>query len=267
MTMMTATSTAARTIALLLAAFALTPSGALASGVRHTHARIRSRSHGRHAPLIRGKGYGSASSRVFPARAATVSSVQITDTGKIGILGVGVSTHSEIVTVAGPPEAEIERAERSEDPYEALGYNCIPGNSSHPDLSRIELIFFPPTEEDISGVPTQACLTVFYIDESKRTLAAFATTSSSYRESNGLRVGIATRAADRRTHARATGGCIDALRLRTRQASLTALIDGSKDVARRHDGNTELLAKGGHVSEIVITAATDELGLFDCIDS
>lgn len=199
--------------------------------------------------------------------AATSPLVQITNTGGIGPLSVGASTHSEIVAFAGQPEADAQGAERSEHPYEALGYNCIPGMSNHPDLSRIELTSSTPTEEDISGVPTQACLTVFYIDESKSALAVFATTSSSYRENNGLRVGLATQTADRRAHTRAIGGCLDAFSFRTRHASLTALIDGGKDVPHRHNGNTELIVKGGHISEIVITAATDELGLFDCIDS
>jgi hypothetical protein len=202
------------------------------------------------------------------ARLAAISSpVQITDTGKIGPLSVGVSTRSEIVAFAGPPEAEAQRAERPQDPYEALGYNCIPGTSSHPDLSRIELTSSPPTEEVTSGVPTQACLAVFYVDENKGALAVFATTSSAYRESNGLRVGLATHTADRRAHTRAIGGCIDALHLQGGHVSLTALIYGGKDMAHRHNGNTELVVKGGRIGEIVITAATDELGLFDCIDS
>jgi hypothetical protein len=199
--------------------------------------------------------------------AATSSPVQITDTGRIGPLSVDASTRSEIVTFVGQPEADVQGAERSEHPYEALGYNCIPGMSNHPDLSRVELTPSPPTEEDISGVPTQACLTVFYIDESTGALAVFATTSSFYRENDGLRVGLATHTADQRTHTRAIGGCISALRFQTHHATLTALIYDGKDVTHSHNGKIELIVKGGRVGEIVIVAATDELGLFDCIDS
>jgi len=65
MTLMTATAKAARSMALLLAgiaAFALAPSGALASTHRRGHTRTKTHSHKRHAPLTRGEGYGSGSS-------------------------------------------------------------------------------------------------------------------------------------------------------------------------------------------------------------
>lgn len=62
MTLMTETAKAVRTMALLfagIAAFALVPSSALASTHRGSH---KTHSHKRHAPLTRGKGYGSGSS-------------------------------------------------------------------------------------------------------------------------------------------------------------------------------------------------------------
>ncbi|MFI4990995.1 MAG: hypothetical protein ACHQHO_08825 [Solirubrobacterales bacterium] len=188
------------------------------------------------------------------------SSVVISDTGAIGRLHLGVSTAADVVAFAGSPEAEDQGEERSGEPYRELGYECRPAVLGRVDLTHIELV---------AADPRQACRTVYFVDLTKGELALLATTSGRFRDGHGIRVGMATRTADRRAHKRAIGGCLDALRFRTRKASLTALIYGAgRPVVRRlAGGSTELVVKGGHVGELWLVAASDELGVADCIDS
>jgi hypothetical protein len=106
----------------------------------------------------------------------------VTTSGAVGTLQIGTSTEAEVQDVAGPPQSTSignmvsgSTDNQSMVPnYRALGYNCNPP----------------------SGDPIESCQTVYFLDASTGVLQSFATTSRSFRTTNGTTVGASVAMAE-----------------------------------------------------------------------
>jgi hypothetical protein len=180
---------------------------------------------------------------------APVRSPVVSVSGRVGSLRVDHSDRSEVVAFAGLPDASRRGRSVGTAPfpsarYDALGYGC--GRKSFDDA-------FPL----VRGGPW--CRTVFFIDARSGRLGLFYTTQSRYRESQGVRVGMPTAAAERRLGRRLHIGCEANIYLSGPNASLTVAFDG-RALRTRHDRT----ATGGHVYALVLHGLHHDPGVFEC---
>jgi pimeloyl-ACP methyl ester carboxylesterase len=195
--------------------------------------------------------------------AGSGQTIPISATGAIGPLQTGVSTRADVLAFAGTPDYDAHGREVAGGPtsaFEVLGYGC---RVLQPTANDLSLIY-------VSGISGQhACETLFYIDSSSGKLVVFATASSRYRDAHGIGVGMPTAQASALSGQVAVVGCLTGLRFGSTRARLTEVIDGEGKPTTRNTpgGGTELVATKGHVGAIYIVATSDQLGVYDCIDS
>ena len=170
--------------------------------------------------------------------------------GRVGPLRVDVSHRRDVIAFAGRPDAE----RRGRSPvwprggrYDALGYGC--GGRPKSPLSYA----FPL----VHGGPW--CSAVFLIETRSGRLGLFYTTDSRYRESHGVRVGMATAVAERLLRRRLHEGCEANIYLLGPKASLTIVFNGKAMVTHRNR-----TVSGGHVYALVVHGNHHDLGVFEC---
>ena len=109
--------------------------------------------------------------------------------GRIGTLRIDVSNRADIVRFAGRPKVDV--VDHTSWPgvpkYRALGYSCEDGDiDGNTDTGPRSGHLF--------------CRTVYYVNSRTHHLVAFVTDSPDFRTTNGIRPGMAQKAADRREH-------------------------------------------------------------------
>jgi lysophospholipase L1-like esterase len=173
----------------------------------------------------------------------------LTASGQVGALHIGVSTRSDIASVAGPSDVEGT----SPDPdLHALGYDCL---------------FRDNTAGLING--HSYCHIAFYLSRRTGKLVEFVTDSRQYSVLGKVHVGMSTAQAARLAHAQAEGGCTDGIRLTHGHFGfpggilLTMIIEGGHDGRARTypNGRSVIPVLGGHVSQFVVNGGG---GVFDC---
>ncbi len=169
--------------------------------------------------------------------------------GRIGKLQIGSSGAGAVSAFAGRPDAERRGAEYGGTRYRALGYDCSgkPSGDSFPVL------------ETQSGRHGPYCKTVFWVNLRTRRLGDFYTVSPRYEESHGVRIGMATAAAERILHQTVYVGCEENLR----EGALTVAFSGG--VGRTSRGSPGLHLVGGHVYAFAAHGGLSDIGVFDCL--
>jgi hypothetical protein len=171
----------------------------------------------------------------------------VTASGRIGILQVDESTRADVIGFAGAPDAERRGQEGpGYPPYLALGYGC--GTNASPRNTPLTV-----------GARGPNCRTVFYINSRTGRLETFFTTSGRYSERHGVRIGMATAAAERLLHKRLYEGCETDIYLQSATAFLTIAFTGGVV----HLPNTGVT--GGHVWAFVLHGVRSDAGVFDCM--
>ena len=171
----------------------------------------------------------------------------ITPSGRVGPLRIDHSGRGAVIAFAGKPDAEAMGSAFGGPRFDALGYEC----------GRAEA-----TTQGPVGHGTY-CHTVFYIDLASGTLEQFFTTSRSYSDDHGIRVGMSTGEANRRSLTRAIIGCLDAIHSRTTSANLMIGIIGGHP--GRAIGSGPVPVVGGHVELLAVDSNVRNPGVFDCI--
>jgi hypothetical protein len=164
------------------------------------------------------------------------------------------STRTDVIAFAGKPDSRRQAVEAGSMLYVALGYGC----SAKPGID-----VFPLLETAQAGRFGPNCRTIFWINRRTGRLGDFFTSSGRYQESDGVRVGMKTAAAERLLHRRADVGCEENIYLGKRDAPLTVAIDGGNP--HRLHGSAELHLIGGHVYAFTLHARHSEIGIFDCL--
>jgi hypothetical protein len=154
------------------------------------------------------------------------------------------SDRAAVIAFAGPPAAERRGQEPTHAPYDALGYGC----------SRL---FEASNTPLVQGGPY--CRTVFFLNNRTGRLETFFTTAVDYSESHGVRIGMATAAAERLLHKRLLVGCDKDIYLSSPKAYLTVAFIGGR--IRPHSRSV----LGGHVYAFVLHSNRNEPGVFDCL--
>ena len=159
-----------------------------------------------------------------------------------------------MVSFAGPPDAQGfgEFLAPTLPGYHALGYGCANGsaNDSWPVSLR-----------------GPECSTVFFINQQTRKLVAFFTSSPSYSGPGGIRPGMAAAQAERRTHAHAISGCLDAIWFGIQRTNATLLIPvlGGHDVIHHHRGGPPIgRVLGGRLGPFRLESNRHPVGLSNC---
>jgi hypothetical protein len=163
--------------------------------------------------------------------------------GHIGPLRVDRSDRAAVVRYAGKPDAERSDDPIGYSPYRALGYDCTTRRSD----ATVQIVYRGPY-----------CRTVFFLDGKTGKLENFFTASRDYSESHGIRVGTSQAVAERLLHLRLHVGCLAALRLQSRAASLSMEFSGGTEKG--------LSIKGAHVDAFVLHGKQEhDYGVFDCL--
>jgi Trypsin len=171
----------------------------------------------------------------------------ITPRGRVGSLVIDHSSRADVVRFAGVPDAEAVDNAFGGPGFDALGYRC----SSN-----------ARTTQGPVGSGTY-CRTAFYVDVASGTLEQFFTTSSRYRDSHGVRVGMSAAEASRRTQKRAISGCSAGIYLRTTTANLVIGMFGGHPGRKLVSGALPLI--GGRVGLLALDSNVRNPGVFDCI--
>jgi len=175
------------------------------------------------------------------------SPIMISADGRIGPLRMDRSGGHDVLALLGRPDADVRGRYAEFAPYSALGYDC---SSTSPD-SRWPL------------ARRTFCRTVFFVNRRTGRLGNFFTTSQRYEERHGVRIGMATAAAERLLQKRVGSGCSDVIFLGRPHASLTIEFDGG--AVRKVRGSTALTISGGHVGAFAMHGPRSDLGVFDCL--
>jgi hypothetical protein len=121
---------------------------------------------------------------VLAASAASAGgSGAISAAGRIGPLQIDKSTRADVVAFAGAPDAEVRERVFGFGQYIGLGYDCQENRSD----STFTL-----------GNSGPYCRTAYFLDINTRKLEDFVTTSASFREARGVRIGTSLADAQRR---------------------------------------------------------------------
>jgi hypothetical protein len=173
--------------------------------------------------------------------------------GRVGPLRTDGSSAADVIAFAGRPDVDRRGSVDDGPPYRALGYECSRKRSD--DL-------FPPVLETASArVHGPYCKTVFWINLRTRRLGEFYTASGRYSESNGVRIGMKTGAAERLLHKRVTVGC-EALILLGNKGTLAIPFAGGSIGRPGPSGALPLV--GGRVEAFALEGHHSAVGIFDC---
>jgi hypothetical protein len=150
--------------------------------------------------------YAGAPPVIDHVRARTGRGGVVALDGRIGLLHLSQSTEADVRSVAGAPnataqasfEAGSSNATAALPDYRALGYDCTATATS----VRIPLVVQP-------ALRGPYCATIYFINVSTHTLAAFESTSPNYGTQNGTKVGMTPDGAQRREgHGLIPHGCL-----------------------------------------------------------
>ncbi len=177
------------------------------------------------------------------SRSASRESAVVTATGRIGTLRLDQSNRAAVIAFAGRPDTERTGQEFDSPRYYALGYRCA---------KKAALDRFPIT----AGGPQ--CRTIFFLDRKTGRLETFFTTEPRYSEGHGVRIGMASSAAERLLHKRLFEGCETNIYLSSPTASLTIGFAGGKAGRRLH-------VTGARVFGFVLHSSRGDAGVFDCL--
>ena len=163
--------------------------------------------------------------------AASGGSGVISVGGRIGPLQIDKSIRADVIAFAGKPDRESTERVLGFDRYNALGYGC----------STTEVADNFPL-----GNSGPYCRTVFFVDVRHHTLEDFVTTSATYRENRGVRIGTSTADAERLLHTRVSRSCLVVLHANSPTAAL------------------RINFTGGHADTFVLHSLKRTAGLFNC---
>jgi hypothetical protein len=152
-------------------------------------------------------------------------------TGQVGKLQIDKSNRADVVAFAGSPDVEVKQRVLGFPSYDALGYDCSDTESANN---------FP------IGNSGPYCVTIFFTDIASHSLEDFVSSSDSYHERSGVRIGTSVS---------------DAQRLLKRQVSrscgVVLKVDGTKAALR-------INFTGGHADTFVLHSLKRTAGLFNC---
>ena len=137
----------------------------------------------------------------------------ITVGGQIGPLQIDKSRRPAVIAFAGNPDAETFERVLGFARYDALGYDCSTTETA---------ATFP------IGNSGPFCRTVFFIDIAHHTLEDFVTTSASYHEKRGVRIGTSVADAQRLLHNRVDRNCLVVLKASSGTAALRISFTGGR---------------------------------------
>lgn len=162
---------------------------------------------------------------------ATGGSGIVAVTGQVGKLQVDKSDRAAVIAFAGTPDVEIKQRVLGFPSYDALGYGCSDTQSANN---------FP------IGNSGPYCVTIFFINIASHSLEDFVSSSATYHERNGVRIGTPVS---------------DAQRLLKRQVSrscgVVLKVDGTK-------ANLRVNFTNGHADTLVLHSLKRTSGLFNC---
>jgi hypothetical protein len=162
---------------------------------------------------------------------ATGGSGIVAVTGQVGKLQIDKSDRAAVLAFAGTPDQEIRQRVLGFPSYDALGYDCSDTESADN---------FP------IGNSGPYCVTIFFVDIGSHSLEDFVSSSATYRERNGVRIGTSV---------------TDAQRLLKRQVSrscgVVLKVDGAKAALRINFTH-------GHADTFVLHSLKRTAGLFNC---
>jgi hypothetical protein len=165
-----------------------------------------------------------------PASAAGGSGI-VAVTGQVGKLQIDKSDRAAVLAFAGTPDQEIKQRVLGFPSYDALGYDCSDTESADN---------FP------IGNSGPYCVTIFFVDIATHSLEDFVSSSASYHERNGVRIGTSVS---------------DAQRLLKRQVSrscgVVLKVDGAKAALRINFAH-------GKADTFVLHSLKRTAGLFNC---
>jgi hypothetical protein len=183
-------------------------------------------------------------SRAAPGGTATT----VTAGGRIGPVTLDRSDRSAIVDFAGEPEVDgVNTGAYPGSGWEALGYRCGPKNTRPPLVAT-------------AGAGGPFCRTVYYLNSETGRLGTFFTSMPGFRDAHGVFVGTRTAKAARREGAKALGGCLQGIAIRSPSAFFHLIITGGHTHAR---GN-QLVVSGGRIGALVLHSRRNDVGVFDC---
>ena len=152
-------------------------------------------------------------------------------TGQVGKLQIDKSNRAAVLAFAGKPDVEVRQRVLGFPSYDALGYDCSDTESANN---------FP------IGNSGPYCVTIFFIDIASHSLEDFVSSSDSYHERNGVRIGTSVSDAQRLLHRQVTRGCGVVMR-----------IDGANALLRINFTN-------GRADTFVLHSLKRTAGLFNC---
>jgi hypothetical protein len=155
----------------------------------------------------------------------------ITVGGKVGPLQIDKSNRADVIAFAGKPDEEVTQRVLGFSNYDALGYGCS-------------------TKETADNFPIgnsgPFCRTVFFVEINHHALEDFVTTSASYHEIRGVRIGTSVSVAQRLLHNKVDRSCFVVLKA----SSGTALL--------------RINFTGGKADTFVLHSLKRTAGLFNC---
>jgi hypothetical protein len=176
------------------------------------------------------------------------SGVRITATGRIGSLRLDQSDKAAIVAFAGEPQVDdVATGAVPGSGWEALGYGCGQKATLSPLVAP-------------AGTQGPYCRTVYYLNSTTAMLGTFFTSMPGFRDVRGVGVGMRTAKADHLEGAKALGGCLAGILLKTPKGTYHVIITGG----HTHPHGNELVVSGGRVGALVLHSRTNDVGVFDC---
>ena len=144
----------------------------------------------------------------------------VTTAGQVGNLRFGTSRQADIVAQAGSPDTTAQGSfEAPNDPdYQALGYGCM-NSQVNPPARPLQSL----TPQGSSQ--TAYCATIYYINVSTGTLAAFWTDSSAFATPRGTTPGTSATDAQSREQQTVAGECRSGISLGSQADPATVFLD------------------------------------------
>lgn len=152
-------------------------------------------------------------------------------TGQVGKLQIGTSNRAAVIAFAGAPDVEVRQRVLGFPSYDALGYDCSNTESANN---------FP------IGNSGPYCVTIFFTDIASHSLEDFVSSSASYHERSGVRIGTSVSDAQRLLRRQVSRGC-----------GVVLKVDGAKAALR-------INFTGGKADTFVLHSLKRTAGLFNC---
>ena len=163
--------------------------------------------------------------------AAAGGSGVVAVTGQVGKLQIDKSNRADVLAFAGTPDVEVKQRVLGFPSYDALGYDCSDTETANN---------FP------IGNSGPYCVTIFFTDIASHSLEDFVSSSASYHERSGVRIGTSVADAQRLLKRQVLRGC-----------GVVLKVDGAKAALRINFTN-------GHADTFVLHSLKRTAGLFNC---